>query len=91
MIIHPELPKVVMLAFTRGALVVVGPSSPASMQDAFADLYAILTHNTDTPENRTLEASVCSAALIAGAGKTKKRKQHPQKHRQLHRVLGAPT
>ncbi len=99
-IIHPEFPKIVFLAFAGGPLVCVGPSSTENMKSAFTDMYPIFTNHTDTPENRKLEqeahTSHARTALPKSIKKYKKKKTTNESARQprrepQRRILGGPV
>lgn len=49
---HAERKKVMMLAFSAGSVVCVGPTDIPAMRAACDDLYGTLRNNVDTPENR---------------------------------------
>jgi TATA-box binding protein (TBP) (component of TFIID and TFIIIB) len=53
---HPDMEKVMLLAFSAGSIVCVGPKDVPSMRVAFDSLYDTLHMHTDTEENRAILA-----------------------------------
>jgi len=53
---HPNMNKVMLLAFAAGSIVCVGPKDVPSMRVAFDSLYDTLHMHTDTEENRAILA-----------------------------------
>lgn len=53
---HPNMKKVMLLAFSAGSIVCVGPKDVPSMRVAFDSLYDALHQHTDTEENRAVLA-----------------------------------
>jgi TATA-box binding protein (TBP) (component of TFIID and TFIIIB) len=53
---HLDFKKIMMLAFSVGSIVCVGPTDIPAMRAAFDSLYDTLQNHTDTPENRAILA-----------------------------------
>ena len=59
---HPTLPRIMVLAFSSGAVVLVGPDSIMQMRMAISGIIPYLMNNIDTPANRAALALFLSGS-----------------------------